>query len=63
MPSPATRSRAARRQVGTAEERLSRRWESVLTGDGDRLKQTAFELLTERVGGRPVAGALPRFAA
>jgi hypothetical protein len=52
-----------RRQVGTAEERLSRRWESALTGDGDRLKQTAFERLTGRAGGRPAAGALPRVAA
>jgi hypothetical protein len=52
-----------RRQVGSAEERLSRRWESALTGDGDRLKQTAFEMLTERAGGRPAAGALPRIAA
>jgi hypothetical protein len=44
-----------KRQMGTTEERLSRRWESALTGDGDRLKQTAFELLTDRLGGRVAA--------
>jgi hypothetical protein len=36
--------------------------ESALTGGGDRLKQTAFEL-TGKVGERSVAGALPRVAA
>ena len=35
-----------RRKVGTEAERLSRRFESVLTGDADELKQTAFQMLT-----------------
>lgn len=39
-----------KRQVGTAEQRLSRRFESVINGDADRVKQTAYELLT--VGSR-----------
>jgi hypothetical protein len=33
-----------RRLVGTTEERLSRRFESNLTGDSDDLKQVAYEL-------------------
>jgi phage/plasmid-like protein (TIGR03299 family) len=37
---------APRWKVGTEADRLSRRFESVLTGDADELKQTAFELLT-----------------
>ena len=38
-----------RRQVGTPSERLSRRFESILDGDADQMKQTAFEMLVERV--------------
>jgi hypothetical protein len=37
---------APRRKVGTEEQQASRRWESALTGDGDRMKQIAYELLT-----------------
>jgi phage/plasmid-like protein (TIGR03299 family) len=37
---------APRRKVGTEEQQASRRWESALTGDGDRMKQVAYELLT-----------------
>lgn len=33
-----------RRMIGTAEERLSRRFESNLTGDSDDMKQVAYEL-------------------
>jgi hypothetical protein len=34
-----------RRKVGTEADRLSRWFESVLTGDADEIKQTAFDLL------------------
>lgn len=36
-----------RRQVGSTEDRQSRRFESNLIGDSDAMKQTAFEMLTQ----------------
>jgi hypothetical protein len=34
------------RQIGTEQDRLSRRFESVLNGDADEIKQTAYRMLT-----------------
>ncbi len=38
-----------RRRIGTEQERLSRQFESVLDGDADAIKQTAYEMLTTTV--------------
>ncbi len=35
-----------KRMIGTAEARLSRQFESVLNGEADEIKQTAYEMLT-----------------
>lgn len=37
---------AKKRMIGTPEARLSRRFESVLNGDADEIKQTAYQMLT-----------------
>lgn len=38
--------RKPRREVGSEQDRLSRRFESVLDGDADQVKQTAYQMLT-----------------